>query len=68
MSPAGQPVFECEVCGHSPATVVRMTVTYQTSIEVETKETEHRHVSTTYLLHCSKCGHDFSATVDVPIE
>ena len=40
-----------------------MTVSYETSIELETKETVHRHASTMYRLRCPQCGHVFSRTI-----
>ena len=54
----------CEKCGHPETEVLNMTVNYETSIELATKETVHRHASTIYRLHCSKCSHVFSRTIE----
>jgi ribosomal protein S14 len=56
----------CEKCGRSEMEVQNMTVSYETSIELETKETVHRHASTVYRLRCRHCGHTFSRTISVP--
>jgi rRNA maturation protein Nop10 len=36
-----------------------MTVTYKTTIDVETRETVDCHASTTYTVACPECGHQF---------
>jgi hypothetical protein len=53
----------CENCGNPETEMQNMTVSYETSIELETKETVHRHASTMYRLRCPQCGHVFSRTI-----
>jgi len=58
----------CEKCGHSETEILNMTVSYETSIELETKETVHRQASTMYRLRCPQCGHVFSRTISTSPE
>jgi hypothetical protein len=41
-----------------------MTVTYQTSFDVEARESVHRRLGVKYDLECSHCGDSFSLTAD----
>jgi transposase-like protein len=60
MLSAGQSSFPCENCGDTFTKVTRMTVTYETSIDLDVRETTHRHTLTTYFLTCPKCQHNFA--------
>ena len=64
MSSARQIPSPCEKCGHPETEILNMTVSYETSIELDTKETVHRHASTMYRLRCPKCSHEFSRTTN----
>lgn len=63
MSSARHIQSPCDKCGHPETEILNMTVSYQTSIELDTKETVHRHASTAYRLRCGQCGHVFSRTM-----
>jgi hypothetical protein len=63
MSSARDNQSPCEKCRHPETETLGMTVSYETSIELETKETVHRHASTVYRLRCPQCGHVFSRTI-----
>jgi len=64
MSSARRTGSPCEKCGHREAEILNMTVSYETSIEFETRETVHRHASTVYRLRCPECSHVFSRTIE----
>jgi len=59
----GQPVIDCAKCDQ-PAVIRKMTVTYQTSFDVEARESVHRRLGVKYDLECSHCGDSFSLTAD----
>jgi uncharacterized Zn finger protein len=63
MSSARHIQSPCEKCGQAETEIQNMTVSYETSIELETKETVHRHASTMYRLRCPQCGQVFSRTI-----
>lgn len=63
MSLARRIEIPCEKCGQAETEIQNMTVSYETSLELETKETVHRHASTMYRLRCPQCGHVFSRTI-----
>jgi DNA-directed RNA polymerase subunit RPC12/RpoP len=56
-----KPQIACERC--QTVTIVKaMTVTYETTIETDTRETVHRHASTTFAVRCPECNHSFYVT------
>jgi ribosomal protein S27E len=57
-----QPEIPCAKCSQPLATIRKMTVTYETSIDLETNETVHHRVGITYGVECPDCGHSFSVT------
>ena len=58
-----QPIIDCAKCDRT-AIIRRMTVTYNTSIDLETRETMHQRVAVTYHLECPDCGYSFSVMAD----
>jgi uncharacterized Zn finger protein len=63
MSSARHIQIPCEICGQAETEIQNMTVSYETTLELETKETVHRHASTVYRLSCPQCGHVFSRMI-----
>ena len=63
MSTADQPDIACRKCGYRAAKIVKMTVAYETTFEMETRQSMHRHASTTYAVKCPECSHAFSVTI-----
>ena len=59
----GQPIIDCANCDQ-PAIIRKMTVTYETSYDVEARESVHRRAGVTYDVECPRCGYSFSLRVD----
>ena len=59
------PVIECDDCGRV-ALIRKMAVTYQASIDMDTRDTVHRRAGVKYDLQCPHGGHSLAVTVDDP--
>src|SRR5262249_46141156 len=59
----GLPTIDCAKCDQN-AVIRRMAVTYETSFDVEARESVHRRVGVKYDAECPNCGYSFSLTVD----
>jgi DNA-directed RNA polymerase subunit RPC12/RpoP len=59
----GHPDIACKKCGYAVAKILRMTVTFATTMDMDTRNTRHEHASTTYAVKCPQCGHAFSETI-----
>lgn len=60
------PDFACAKCALPGATIRKMSVTYQTSFDVDARESVHRRLGVDYDLECPHCGHSYTLTAPDP--
>ena len=59
----GRPIIDCAKCDQH-AVIRKMSVTYETSFDVEARESVHRRDGVKYDVEFPNCGYSFSLRVD----